>query len=539
METFIQRFGSVLQFSYCCFDRIVINGYLPMFQNEANPAYFFRTVCGVERISQEILRARTRDYQAWVEGYALNHGIPIQWAETGVRKQDFMKPYRDRFARKAEFGVYYILKSMEQGKTFRIGSRPPATGDPNYRMVSRMQTRFTHYYFYLIDEIAGPMVLRIQTFFPFRVTFYLNGHNFIERELLARGISYSKKDNLFVAVQEPAVLQEIADSLSPELIGKRLNRWSFLLGPKFSSKERSRSANALERFYAVQQVEYCRNFIFQRSFPIRSLFERSCELSLYQLLPTRVANFFGKRITRRFNGKLQSVMDRLDQGQHAFRFYWKNCLLKQYQKESNALRAEVLSNNLYELGLRKSLKYLPEAGQKFAKITDEFSDFHAQCLSVHFDFDLFGRLSKPCPMAKSRMAGIRLEQERIIRLFEILLYSGGSLRQWSSKELLATLTNAFKLKSESYSISQLRYDLRKLRAHGLLIRVKGKYAYQLTQKGNQVALMFILLRKRVYGPISGSLFLHKPNALSHPSILERAYLQVDRSIDRLLALLAA
>ena len=86
---------------------------------------------------------------------------------------------------------------------------------------------------------------------------------------------------------------------------------------------------------------------------------------------------------------------------------------------------------------------------------------------------------------------------------------------------------------------QLRYDLRKLRAHGLLLRVKGKYAYQLTQKGNKVALMFILFRKRVYGPISGSLFLHKPNTQSHRSILERAYSQVDQSIDHLLALLAA
>jgi kumamolisin len=52
VDAFIQRFGSVLQFSYSCFDRIVINGYLPMFQNEANLVYFFRTIGGVEQIKE-------------------------------------------------------------------------------------------------------------------------------------------------------------------------------------------------------------------------------------------------------------------------------------------------------------------------------------------------------------------------------------------------------------------------------------------------------------------------------------------------------
>jgi len=84
MEAFIQRFGSVLQFSYSCFDRIVINGYLPMFQNEANLVYFFRTIGGVEQMSKEILAGRTDDYRDCVEGYALiSLSDPVNSACTG------------------------------------------------------------------------------------------------------------------------------------------------------------------------------------------------------------------------------------------------------------------------------------------------------------------------------------------------------------------------------------------------------------------------------------------------------------------------
>ena len=49
-----------------------------------------------------------------------------------------------------------------------------------------------------------------------------------------------------------------------------------ILGPKFSTKERKQLN--LSRFYAIAQIEYCRNFIFKRNFPIHKLFERSCEL---------------------------------------------------------------------------------------------------------------------------------------------------------------------------------------------------------------------------------------------------------------------
>src|SRR5207247_1002627 len=78
-----------------------------------------------------------------------------------------------------------------------------------------------------------------------------------------------------------AALQAAADKLSPALIRERLDYWTLLLGPKFSVKERKRIN--LSRFYSISQIEYCRNFIFKRHFPIHQLFERSSELRLTRL----------------------------------------------------------------------------------------------------------------------------------------------------------------------------------------------------------------------------------------------------------------
>ena len=48
------------------------------------------------------------------------------------------------------------------------------------------------------------------------------------------------------------------DKLSADIIRKRLDYWTLILGPKFSLKERKQLN--LSRFYAIAQIEYCRNF---------------------------------------------------------------------------------------------------------------------------------------------------------------------------------------------------------------------------------------------------------------------------------------
>lgn len=82
-----------------------------------------------------------------MEAYARNHEIPTEWAEKGVRKEDYVRPWLARMEKANRFGVYFIFKSMEQGPTFRI-STPKY---PNHRILAPQRSRFTHYYFYIRD----------------------------------------------------------------------------------------------------------------------------------------------------------------------------------------------------------------------------------------------------------------------------------------------------------------------------------------------------------------------------------------------------
>ena len=128
----------------------------------------------------------------------------------------------------------------------------------------------------------------------------------------------------------------------------------------------------------------------------------------------------------------------------------------------------------------------------------------------------------------------------MLRLMEVLLHRGTQLGGWRSRQIHQAILSAFQLTAEGYTLTQLRYDLRKLKAHALLKRDGHRYAYRLTDKGIRVALMFILFYQRVCGPLANSLFHRTPTQLHTPaSKLQAACQKADASIQQVIDLLAA
>ena len=538
MDSFRILFGSLLALVYHCFDQIVIQGYLPLLTRPEHIVHFFRDVHGVAPITKEVLRQRTTEYNQWVEAFASNRQIAIEWAEKGVRKEDYVRPRLRRMERQGRYGVYFILKSMEVGTTFRSTMPKFPTPDPNHRILSRQRSRYTHYYFYIRDPVLGPIALCVGSFLPFSITYYLNGHHFIEQQLRRAGVEFRKDDNAFLWVADPTTLQAAADALSAKIIRTRLEYWSLVVGPKFSTKDRH--AINLGRYYSLQQVEYCRNLIFRRNFPIHKLFERSCDLGLLRLSADRIAQVFGWRLHRRLPGKLSSVLERTDHGHHVLRAYAKNAVMRMYEKFSTFLRLEALSNNLKDFGLNKGLDNLDQVRRTLAAVTDRFAAFEAQALDVHVDFPLFQRLALPIPAGTRKMPGIKIHDTRMLRLMEVLLHTGTKVLGWRAAEIHQAILSSFRLAPATYTLTQLRYDLRKMKAHGLLQRDGRRYAYRLTDKGTRVALLFVLFHKRVCGPLANSLFHRPPKQTPTPlSKIEAAYHKADRSIDQIVQLLAA
>jgi hypothetical protein len=543
METFRKLFGSLLALVYHCFDRIVIQGYLPLLTREAHIVHFFRDVHGVYPITKPALEQRTKEYQHWVEAFARNHRVPLQWPEKdmkkkGLRQEDFVRPYLLAMERRKRFGVYFIFKVMEKGPTFRSCLPKYPTDDPDYRILRRKWSPYTHYYFYIRDEVLGPMILCVGSFLPFQTRYWINGHSFIANELQRQGIRFRKDDNAFLGVSDPQALQAAADRWSAEVIRPRLDYWTWVLGPKFSKKDHA--AIPVRREYSLNQVEYALHVVFRRPFPIHKIFERSAELGVFCLTADKIAQIFGVRKHKRLRGKLHSMLEKLDHGHPVLRIYGKSLLARLYEKFSTFLRLEVCVNRLKDLGLNKGLQNLDALRNKLVVVTDRLADLEGELLNVHVDFPLFQRLALPVASGNSKIPGIKIHDTRMMRLMEVLLHGGSQLNGWRSVQIWEAVRSAFALSPQAYTLNQLRYDLRKMKGHGLLQRVGQHYAYRLTEKGTRVAALFVLFHKRICGPLANSLFHHRPASSSTPPAkIEIAYHKADAAIQNLIDQVAA
>jgi hypothetical protein len=96
---------------------------------------------------------------------------------------------------------------------------------------------------------------------------------------------------------------------------------------------------------------------------------------------------------------------------------------------------------------------------------------------------LLQRIALPINVGSVRYPGIKLHDTRIIRLLEVLLHNGSTVGGWTTRQIHEAVITTFQVSPKTYGLNQLRYDLRKLKGHGLLQRDGRRYAYRLTGKG--------------------------------------------------------
>jgi hypothetical protein len=289
-------------------------------------------------------------------------------------------------------------------------------------------------------------------------------------------------------------------------------------------------------------VEYCRNFIFRRPCSIHQIFERSCELGVFRLTADVIVQIFGGRKHKRRRGKLHTMLEKLDHGHHVLRGYCKSLVGRIYEKFGTFLRVEVCVNRLSDLGLTKGLDQLPALRRRLVEVTERFATAHADCLNVHVDFPVFQRLAHPITTGRTRIPGIKIHDTRMVRLMEVFLHPGSQLAGWRTSDLHRAVLEAFTLTPQAYSLTQLRYDVRKLKAHGLAHREGRTYRYRLTDKGRTVAALFVLFHKRICGPVADTLFASAPIATRTAATttkIEAAYHHADAAIQNLIHLVAA
>ena len=203
-----------------CYDRVLLSGTLPGLCYADGMAAHLRSQ-GIRLFDYprwaEPLRDEIRDN---AERVAREAGVAIEFVRRSksVRKEDIVAAVLAR--RGTRPGLVHVLSAMEECQTYK-----PWFDKKRKRALLRPDHgKCLHYYFYFIDEELGLCHLRVPTWAPFRMQFYFNGHNLLANRLRKQGIGFTQRDNAFVAIDDFAQAQQLADELKVSSLHRILDR---------------------------------------------------------------------------------------------------------------------------------------------------------------------------------------------------------------------------------------------------------------------------------------------------------------------------
>ena len=118
-----------------------------------------------------------------------------------------------------------------------------------------------HFYFYLWDSEWGAAFWKTNAYAPFRIWLWLNGHEWVKRQLDKAGIGYEALDNGFRSCTDAAGLQKICDRLGPAAVRSFFARWSRRLPSVFTEADQG-AGYGYEM--AFRQFEISDTLVFDR-----------------------------------------------------------------------------------------------------------------------------------------------------------------------------------------------------------------------------------------------------------------------------------
>ena len=350
-NSFLKQFSPNIKFNYTCFDRVIIRGYIRKLFFEAGVVLFLRAI-GFRKLTNGVMRILTDQLNAHIKKEADKHGIPILWwpsvdgGTDGAKLRYVEKHYAGKLESNGDL-PYCILTDKEPVRTFVSRELTTKAGKLFHRLY-QCRKPVKQYYIYFHDQVlGGPCYLKISSYLPFHCEFYFNGHNAIKLEMDKRGITYTKKDNAFTSVEDPDILQDIANSIDGYTVRNRINYWMNRFF-KFDKGKYSTRSKHLQHEWYMSQVEVCSNIIFKSARFCTNLFERLLDKFSRFGLPDSIAKIFDKRPYRSSSKSFWRLYD----NNAVVKSWFRGNAIKLYNKLGYFLRTETTFNNPKSLGDR-------------------------------------------------------------------------------------------------------------------------------------------------------------------------------------------
>lgn len=531
MNAFFEHHQDSIRLAYRCFDRLLLNGLIQPFQQPERVIGFFNTYREGKRVTRDVLHEIADQFKNWVTNRSQKWNAPILEAPEG-RRDDFMDAY---FKRAKADEVVAILRAREPARILIANGNKK---DDRWHL-QLAQRWVIQYNFYIHDARWGRMFVRVCPYFPFSARVCLNQHEWLANRMREEGIHFQQCSNAFTICSDAKRLQELSDSLSAGDLLTCGQKWLASCTPFFTERERKEAGCQHRLFFA--QVEYCDNLIFERRAALDALGERLLDANRTIGQPNKITTIFGRKVTKRYGGKLQTVIEDLDLPNPVIRSHYGNGFIKQYVRDHLNLRTEPATNDVTDYGVKKAVENLPQLREKMDSIIDRYHDVQQDILETFLDRGQLRKLAEATVLPSGkRVPGLKLDHPRQLALMHALVRFANiaTASTFTTQQIYPYALDALETSADKYSLASLRYDLSKLRAKGLTQKVAKSRRHRLTTEGYSVCLVFLKLFERIYAPLTAGLLqpVKGDSKLQQQkrSQLDRLYQRVVDDLDQLL-----
>jgi hypothetical protein len=504
-DDFSERYGHLIDGSYDCVDRVVLNAYFPVGHNPGGFRCWWRRLHGSDdQLDNTHLMRMAGRFARRVKAWAKANGVPLAYCTAGERKHLIAEEYLDTHT--VTTGVFMILAAKAPAPVWKV-HRSAAGAITN---IEKKREHVYHYSFHIMDPAFGHLVIKMSGHPPFGAQVILNGHEYVAVAAQGEGIGFTKEGNCFTGTTDPAGLAQIADTLSQDAAAGRLghviDRWIYTACLCFGLDLADQQRTCFRYAYSVYQAEYSRNLLFAYGGHMDRVFNAMLDRTRSRLDIPALRTLFGARRRPGKYGTAPSprvgvALETPAWDLTVFKVHFGLLTLKGYTKGARVLRFEAITHNTRQLGCGRALDRFPQIVARLAGMCQRFCTA-LDCVDISFlPGGTLDQLPLPAQLGASRVGGIDVNKPRIRAALAAVLALAPSPDGFTVADMTAKVHAMTGQTHATYNTRQAAYDLRKLRGKQLVTKPARTRRYYLPGPAARTISALLTLRDHVIAPI--------------------------------------
>jgi hypothetical protein len=477
-----------------CLDRLYLHGYLGRLQVSGQLVQFLKHR-GYPIPSAACLQQIGDAFRRRVASFAEANHIPVVTLKAADRNIEIMKPYLQRAAVTGRSQVAAIGVAQETQRVFIARKRDTDPSRCPQFSFDKKDRRVTVYYFYLWDQGFGPAFIKVCTYCPWPMKIWVNGHEWAKQQARKLGLGFTELSNGFASCDDPALLQRICDALQPGTIEVFFQRWLHRLPLPLAAADRDAG---WWWECSMAQVEVSRTIVFTQPRYARGFFDALVTDNLDLGRPDTIEIIFGRQVRADTVSEFKTKV--ISRGTEVtVNAFYKHSRIKQYLKDSRALRIETVVNAPGDLGCQRRLHNLDELQARARAVNARLLQTERAGQACVLANPVFERIAHPSVTADGRRAtAMRFGDSRVQALAGALCITLCAVTGITNRSLRALMTG---LLGTPYGMTQACYDLARLRRNALITRRPHTNTYDLTTDGLAFAIFYTKIHDRVLAPL--------------------------------------